>query len=323
MKPSSHGPAGVGSPIDSDWNTANNDHSAEVTRHPARTAFTEVTLSDWHSPSIEQPGKALWSGGTMEITMSSPEFDDLEMTMRENVAVIELNRPEVLNAVRYQTLEELDAARSFAEAEPDINAILLRSANEDMFCVGGDLKSVERIIDDIDKVEDWNEQWHQTYGGIRNSTLPVIGAITGQALAGGLELVLICDIVVADEDASFGDQHINFNLVAGGGGSQLLPRIVGERRAKELILTGEQISAETALEWGLVNKVDSNATETAFELAQLVAGHHPEALRRNKTLVNKSQDMHLEDGFDYEIEVSTIHLMSDATKEGLAVFLNR
>lgn len=259
---------------------------------------------------------------------ASGGFEDIEYSVEDGLAEIVIDRQEKGNTLRPETLAEVDEARASAEADDDVRVLALRTAGDKFFSSGADLNSVLPIIesDDSDAVVEFNEQWHRVYDSFENSDLPVIAGVSGQALAGGLELTLVCDLVVATPEATFGDQHINFNLIGGGGATQRLPRIVGVRRAKELLLTGDAISAETAKEWGLVNRITEEGEPLADAVADLgkqIAGHHPVALRRQKHLANESLRSGLEEGLKLERETANVHLMSSATKEGLQKFLDR
>src|SRR5262249_29985914 len=143
---------------------------------------------------------------------------------------------------------------------------------------------------------------HRVFNRIEALPVPVIAGIHGFALAGGLELMMLADLAVADEGARLGDQHANFGLVAGGGGSQRLPRLIGARRAKELMLLGGWLSAAQALDWGLVNRVApaGKLGETVDELAATLAGLSGSANRTVKTLVNRGLDMALARGLELE-----------------------
>jgi enoyl-CoA hydratase len=153
----------------------------------------------------------------------------------------------------------------------------------------------------------------------------VIAGVHGFALAGGLELMLLADLAVADEGARLGDQHANFGLVAGGGGSQRLPRLIGARRAKELMLLGGWLGAGQALEWGLVNRVAPAGTLQAVvhETAASLADKSGSANRTVKALVNRGLDMDLMRGLDLELALVAEHMRSADAAEGLRAFAEK
>ncbi|WP_336361481.1 enoyl-CoA hydratase/isomerase family protein [Haladaptatus sp. ZSTT2] len=256
------------------------------------------------------------------------QFTDIVFTTDGNVAEIVLDRPEKGNTLRPETIDEIDAAREYAEDTDGINALVIRSTGDRFFSTGADLNSVLPLIeeDDSDGVSEFNANWHAAYRRIEQSAIPIIAGVSGMALAGGFELLLVCDLVVAAPSARFGDHHVKYNLIGGGGSTQRLPRLVGLRRAKELLLTEKMISAETAREWGLVNEVigeDDDLAEATMALAKDVASHHPLALRRQKHLANQSVEMALEPSLKLEQEMANVHLLSSAAQEGLAEFMDR
>lgn len=257
-------------------------------------------------------------------TDDTPAFEDIDYDPRGAVAELVLDRPDALNAIRDTTLDELAAACRLAETDDAVSTILLRSSTDSIFCAGGDLKLLQTIQDDPSTYEAFLERWHDVFGTLEDCAVPIVAYVDGAALAGGLELVLVCDLAVATPDAAFGDQHINLNLFPAGGSSQRLPRTVGARRAKELILTGTQVSAETAREWGLVNEVvegsSSERLEAARAFAATVAEHHPTALGKCKRVINAGLDLPLDEGLALELETAIEHQRSDVAKAGIDEF---
>lgn len=257
------------------------------------------------------------------MTPSDVALRDVEYAVRDGTAELIVDRPQVYNCVRHETLRDLETARTRAESDDDVGAILLRSRGTDAFSTGADLDVLAEYLQDPAAVERWLADWHRSVLGFARSELPVVGSVTGRALAGGLELVLACDVVIAHPEATFGDQHLNVDLVAGGGGTQLLPRIVGRRRAKYLVLTGETIDAGTARRWGLVNEVAEDPLAAAQELAGRITEHHPAALARAKRLIDEGLDAPLEAGLELERAVARDHLASDVAEAGIERFRNR
>ena len=167
--------------------------------------------------------------------------------------------------------------------------------------------------------------WHRVFDRIEALPVPVIAGVHGLALAGGLELVLVADLVVADEEARLGDQHANFGLVAGGGGSQRLPRLIGARRAKELMLLGGWLTARQALEWGLVNRVApaGKVADAVDEWAEAIATKSGSASRTVKALVARAGDLDLGSGLAVERDLVGHHMRSADAAEGLAAFAEK
>src|SRR5713101_9148808 len=173
---------------------------------------------------------------------------------KDGIARAVLNRPEQMNAISPDLLEDLDGVCTAVEGDATVR-VLTVTASGRAFCAGADLKAVKELSPDRVKWNGFIRRWHGVFNRIEALPVPVIAGVHGLALAGGLELLLVADLVIADEAARLGDQHANFGLVAGGGGSQRLPRLIGARRAKELMLLGGWLTAREALAWGLVNRV--------------------------------------------------------------------
>jgi enoyl-CoA hydratase/carnithine racemase len=167
--------------------------------------------------------------------------------------------------------------------------------------------------------------WHRVFDRIEALPVPVIAGVHGLALAGGLELVLVADLVIADDGARLGDQHANFGLVAGGGGSQRLPRLIGARRAKELMLLGGWLTAPEALAWGLVNRVvPAGTVPTAVEeMAAALAAGSGSANRTVKALVARAFDTELGEGLELERRLVAEHMRSADAAEGLRAFAEK
>jgi enoyl-CoA hydratase len=240
------------------------------------------------------------------------------------VARLILNRPAQLNAVSPELLEDLDRACAAVEADSTLTVVTLTAAGR-AFCAGADLRVVQALAPDADRWREFMALWRRVYDRVERLPVPVIAGVHGMALAGGLELTLVCDLVVADEAARLGDQHANFGLVAGGGGSQRLPRLIGARRAKELMLLGGWLSAREALAWGLVNRVvPAGQVESAVrELARELAGKSAAASRVVKRLVDRGLDLPLPQGLDLEGEEVARHMRGADAAEGLRAFVEK
>jgi enoyl-CoA hydratase/carnithine racemase len=240
------------------------------------------------------------------------------------IARVVLDRPQQLNAISPALLQDLWKVCEAIEGEPSIKVATL-TANGRAFCAGADLRTVKEVSPDPVKWAAFIEQWHRVFDRIEALPVPVIAGVHGLALAGGLELVLVADLVVADAEARLGDQHANFGLVAGGGGSQRLPRLIGARRAKELMLLGGWLGAPQALEWGLVNRVTPAGQLGAVvdELATALARMSGSASRTVKLLVNRAGDMDLASGLVVERDVVGAHMRSSDAAEGLRAFAEK
>src|SRR5713226_6804941 len=249
------------------------------------------------------------------------DFQTITYATGGGVARVTLNRPDRLNAISPELLQDLDRACDAVEADAAVRVVTLTAAGR-TFCAGADLRAVRELSPDPQRWGAFMGRWHRVFDRIEALPLPVIAGVHGLALAGGLELLLVADLVVADEAARLGDQHANFGLVAGGGGSQRLPRLVGARRAKEMMLLGGWLSAAQALDWGLVNRVAPAGTLGAVvdEIAAALAAGSTSAARTVKALVNRAFDTDLAGGLELELSLVATHMRTAEAAEGLRAF---
>ncbi len=240
------------------------------------------------------------------------------------VARVVLNRPVQLNAISPALLEDLDRVCGAIERDRTIRVVTLTAAGR-AFCAGADLKSVRELVADAEKWRGFMRLWHRVFNRVEALPAPVVAGVHGLALAGGLELLLVADLVVMDAGARLGDQHANFGLIAGGGGSQRLPRLIGARRAKELMLLGGWLDAEQALAWGLVNRVvpAGEVVAAVEELARALAQKSGAAGRTVKQLVDQGLDLSLGDGLELELRLAGEHMRSADAAEGLGAFAEK
>lgn len=240
------------------------------------------------------------------------------------LAHVILDRPGQLNAISPELLGDLDRACATIEGDAGVHAVALTGAGR-VFCAGADLRVVQELAPEPQGWRGFMDLWHRVFDRIERLPVPVVAGVHGLALAGGLELTMVCDLVVADEEARLGDQHTNFALVAGGGGSQRLPRLIGARRAKELMLLGGWVSARQALEWGLVNRVAPAGTvvEATLALARELAAKSPAASRTAKALVDRGLDVDLRTGLELEKRMVADHMRGDDAQAGLRAFAER
>jgi enoyl-CoA hydratase len=252
------------------------------------------------------------------------DFKTITYTTGRGIARVTLNRPDRLNAISPELLQDLDRACDAMEADAAVRVVTLTAAGR-TFCAGADLRTVRELSPDPQRWSAFMGLWHRVFDRIEALPLPVIAGVHGLALAGGLELLLVADLVVADEGARLGDQHANFGLVAGGGGSQRLPRLVGARRAKELMMLGGWLSAADGLAWGLVNRVVPAGTvaNAVEEMAGTLAAGSGSANRTVKTLVNRAFDTDLAEGLALERRLVAQHMRSADAAEGLRAFAEK
>jgi len=237
-----------------------------------------------------------------------------------DVLLVTLDRPEVANA--FDTRAALDLCELFErfQAERQVRCVVLTGAGDRSFCAGADLKERDSLSD-----EQWRSQhgiFERMFGALRDSPIPVVAAVNGAAYAGGLELVLHCDFAYASISAKFALTEVALGIMPGGGGTQTLPRVVGERRAKELILSARVFSAEEALAWGVVNRVcePENVVAEALRVAERVASLAPQAVRQAKRAIHEGLHMDLASAMQLEIEAYNRLVGTEDRREGMRAF---
>ena len=238
-----------------------------------------------------------------------------------HILQVTLNRPERANAFTTRMGEELTAVFGALEAEPGAyRCVVLTGAGDRAFCAGADLKERNGMSD-----ADFARQ-HYLFERMARAVLacppPLLGAINGAALAGGLELALCCDFAYASEAARFALTEVTLGIMPGAGGTQNLPRAIGERRAKEAILTGRPFSAQDALAWGMVNRLcpPGAVLEAVLETARTIAGNAPLSVRQAKKSIHFGLQMDLRTGYRFEIEAYNRLVSSQDRHEGVRAF---
>jgi enoyl-CoA hydratase/carnithine racemase len=250
-------------------------------------------------------------------------FEQVELTTEGNVATVKLNRPDRYNALGSRIVEELGEVLDSVEESGDSRVLILTGAGDRAFCSGVDLK--ERAGMDADERWAHNRALNAFAERLARLQVPTIAALNGLAFGGGLEITLACDFRIAVESATFSLPEVGIGIVPGAGGTQRLPRLVGPTRAKELILTGRRIDAQTALEMGLVSKVVSPGSlmDEAWALAEEIAANSPLALAYAKAAVDLASETTIEQGLRYETAAIRATLSSEDYKIGLAAFADR
>jgi len=249
-------------------------------------------------------------------------YKNLLYDCQGGIALITMNRPEVMNALNIETLRELAAVFSAAEKDEKVKVIVITGAGK-AFIAGADL-TMHRECTALEGRE--VAVYGQTiFSRIENLTKPVIAAINGFALGGGCELAMACDIRVASETARFGQPEVNLGIIPGWGGTQRLPRLIGKGRAKYYILTGEIFNAAEAFRIGLVDKVVDAADllNASKAIAQAIMSKGPVAVTMAKRAINNGLNMDLEAGIAYEAEAYTTSFGSIDRIEGVTAFLEK
>jgi enoyl-CoA hydratase len=242
----------------------------------------------------------------------------------EAVAVITIDHPPV-NALSAALLQELEAAIDTLDADDGARAIVLKGAGERAFVAGADISEFPKLRESPPE-EGGSARGIQKLGArMDKARTPFVAAIQGYCLGGGIELAMACDIRIASDDAQIGQPEIKLGLIPGGGGTQRLPRLVGLGRAMYLNLTGDPIDAQTAYDWGLVERVVPRAEllETAVGIAKTIAARSPHAVSVLRELARTTRDISLEEGLRREADGFRRCLASEDGAEGVAAFLEK
>lgn len=245
----------------------------------------------------------------------------LRYEKKDKVAKITLNRPEVMNAINLELAEELFRAWGDFVDDPNRVVLLITGAGDKAFCTGADLKERGRRGEDVHVSSFWDASFRLPMRD-KECFKPVVAAINGHCLAGGLELALLCDIRIASENATFGQPEIHWGIFPGMGATQRLPRILPYNLAAEILFTGRHIPAARALEIGLVNQVVpfQDLMDTAWALAEEISEKGPLALRAVKEALLRSYDLPLAQGLRLEGLLRRIVGDTQDALEGMTAF---
>lgn len=257
-------------------------------------------------------------------------FEEVLYERRGVAGWITLHRPHALNALTPTMVGELAMALDTLERDEEIRVVLLTGAGR-AFCVGADLKaSKERTEGDeagrgAETTARFLESMRNLMDRLEHFPKPVIAAVNGIAAAGGLELMLCCDLVIAAEAAKIGDAHANYGLLPGGGASVRLPRTIGAARAKYLMFTGQLLAAAELVHWGLVNQVvpADQLVPTVTELAGKLSAKSPLVLRRMKQLIDDGLQQPRDVALRNELVMSALHFYAHDRMEGLKAFVEK
>jgi enoyl-CoA hydratase len=237
------------------------------------------------------------------------------------VALVVINRPDVLNALSFDLLDELADVLERLDADPACRAIVLTGSGTRAFAAGADIRELARQTPVSLLVENRFAVWDRI-GAIRT---PLIAAVRGFALGGGCELAMSCDIIVAADDAVFGQPEVNLGVMPGAGGTQRLTRAIGKARAMDLILTGRTLSAADGERMGLVSRVVAPDTtlDEALDLARRIAGQAPVAVLAAKEAIRQAEELPLSAGLQHERRAFYLLFASDDQEEGMAAFVEK
>lgn len=254
--------------------------------------------------------------------MATP-YQYLKLERQDEIATLMVQRPEKLNALNAELIAELDRAFRHLAEDPEVRGIILTGAGEKAFVAGADIAELARM-DPLSGIRT-SRQGQDAFRFLERLSKPVIAAVNGFALGGGLELALACHLRLASENARFGLPEVKLGIIPGYGGTIRLPRLVGRGRALELMLTGEMIGAEEAYRIGLVNRVVPQAEllETAQALMKKIAANGPIAVALALESVDHGCDATLDDGLTLESNLFGILAATEDMKEGMQAFLEK
>jgi enoyl-CoA hydratase len=252
-----------------------------------------------------------------------PDYGTLLTALDGHVLTVTLNRPQALNALNSQMGLDLIDLWGRLTTAGEVRVVILTGAGDRAFCAGGDFKERDGMTD-----EAWRHQhkiFERAFLAIIDSPLPVIAAANGHAFGGGLEFVLASDFAYGVSTARFALTEVTIGIMPGGGGTQTLPRAVGGRRAKELILTGRPFSAAEALDWGVLNRVHEpgELMPAVLETAMAIARNAPLSVRQAKKSIQNGLQVDLHRGLEIEIEAYNHLVPTEDRREGIRAFLEK
>lgn len=251
---------------------------------------------------------------------SSDGYENILVERRGRVGVITLNRPKALNALNKATMDELVAAATALDADPEVGAVVVTGSAK-AFAAGADIKEMasKGYMDMYDA--DWFRHWED----LTRLRVPLVAAVSGFALGGGCELAMMCDVIIAGDNAKFGQPEINLGVIPGMGGSQRLTHAVGKAKAMDMLLTGRFMGAEEAERAGLVSRlVPSDAVlDEALKAAEVIASKSRPAARLAKEAVNAAFETGLAQGVLFERRIFHSLFATEDQKEGMDAFANK
>lgn len=258
-----------------------------------------------------------------ETEMKSNEQEDdspLLVETKDGILTITINRPDRMNALDRRTLSLGSDLIEKIHYEKDVRVVIVTGAGDRSFCAGADLK--ERTTMNDMEVRNYILRIKNTLSSLENLNKPVIAAINGVALGGGLELALACDVRIAAPNAKLGLTETSLAIIPGAGGTQRLPRLIGRGRAKEMIFTAQVVDAQTALEYGLINHIapEGKLMEMAFEIAERIKANGPLAVEQAKIAVNRGMETDIDSGLRIESDAYEKLIPTTDRVEALAAF---
>jgi len=248
------------------------------------------------------------------------DYEFLKVEIKDKIAILTLNRPEIMNSLNFPLLKELNHFITETNFDKDIRVVIITGAGEKAFCAGADLK--ERRNMTPDEVKRYIFTIRTTFTAVEYLPKPVIAAVNGIALGGGTELALACDIRLASKTATMGLTETSLAIIPGAGGTQRLVRAVGKGKAKELIFTAKRISADEAYEIGMVNHVvePEKLIDSAIEMAERICQNGPLAIEQAKMAINFGSETDIFTGLAFETQCYNVLIPTKDRLEGLQAF---
>ena len=252
------------------------------------------------------------------------DYQNITLAIEDHQAWITINRPEVMNALNVPTLEELEQAFAAAEADDDVRVIIFTGAGDRAFIAGGDIADLDSR-EGMAHYQEFGELIHRVFRRIEMSDKPTIAAVNGWALGGGTEILLAIDIRIVSEKAKLGLPEITLGIFPGAGGTQRMIRQIPECRARELMFTGDTMTAAEALEYGLINRVVAPEAliQSVKETAAKITSKSPLTLKMLKRSMNHGIDMPMQAALQYEQSIISLVLDSKDAHEGCQAFLEK
>lgn len=250
------------------------------------------------------------------------DYSNLFLTKDGNVVILAINRPNAMNALNTELLLELDVALEDLNKDSEVFVIILTGEGK-AFVAGADISEMKDMTPE--EARSFGMLGSKVFRKLELMGKPVIAAVNGYALGGGCELAISCDIIIAGEKAKFGQPEVGLGITPGFAGTQRLSRIVGAKKAKELILTGGMIGAEEAEKIGLVNRVvpQEGLMDAAMEMAKTITSKGQIAVRYAKTAINRGIETDMDTGNAIETDLFALCFANDDQKEGMTAFLEK
>jgi len=248
-------------------------------------------------------------------------YETILLDKRDTVGVVTLNRPEALNALNNQLMDELTAALRELEADEEIGCVLL-TGSEKAFAAGADIKEIaEKSYLDAFMENLIAANWHEA----SRMRKPIVAAVSGHALGGGCELAMMCDFIIAADNAKFGQPEITIGVIPGAGGTQRLARYIGKSKAMDMVLTGRQMDAQEALTSGLVSRVvpADDLLDEAVKIAEKIASFSRPAVMLAKESVDRAFETPLAEGLRFESRVFHSLFAMEDQAEGMSAFIEK